>query len=322
MRNVNRNRRVGFTLIELLVVIAIIAILIGLLLPAVQKVREAAARTQCQNNLKQIGLALHNHHDAYQKFPPGLSPLNRCCFGTWIIPTLPYMEQDNLFRLYQGYGNGVAANGTTNVTYGHALNLPVVTQRLKVMTCPSDNNNAFTTGGNQLTLHNYVANFGNTGFIRDAATSFVVVVNAYGSSGVLYGGAPFKVSQPMTIQGISDGSSNTLLVSETVQGANNDLRGLTWWGYGTGFMTYLGPNSSSPDIMQSAGYCVNQMPNPPCFAPYTDDQPITYAARSRHTGGVNAVMGDGSVRFFSNSIDLLTWRALGTAQGGEVVSNF
>ena len=126
----------------------------------------------------------------------------------------------------------------------------------------------------------------------------------------------------MTIQGISDGSSNTLMVSETVQGANNDLRGLTWWGYGSGFMTYLGPNSSSPDIMQQAGNCKNQPPNPPCFSPYTDDQPITYAARSRHTGGVNAALGDGSVRFFSNSVDLLTWRALGTAQGGEVVGNF
>jgi prepilin-type processing-associated H-X9-DG protein len=87
-------------------------------------------------------------------------------------------------------------------------------------------------------------------------------------------------------------------------------------------MTYLGPNSSSPDVMQSAGYCKNQPPNAPCFAPYTDDQPITLAARSRHSGGINAALGDGSVRFFSNSVDLPTWRALGTAQGGEVLGNF
>jgi prepilin-type N-terminal cleavage/methylation domain-containing protein/prepilin-type processing-associated H-X9-DG protein len=315
--------RTGFTLIELLVVIAIIAILIGLLLPAVQKVREAAARAKCQNNLKQIGLALHNYHDANSKLPPGIATSNRCCYGTWVIPTLPYMEQDNLRRLYQGYDSGVADDGTTNITYSHAKNIPVVTQRLSVLTCPSDTPQVFTTGGNNLSLHNYVVNFGNTGIIRDSATAFVAVVDTYGSSGVRYGGAPFKVSQQTTIQGIPDGSSNTLLAAETVQGANNDLRGLTWWGYGTGFMTYLGPNSSSPDIMQSASYCKNQLPNPPCSAPYTNDQPITYAARSRHTGGVNAVMGDGSVRFFSNSVDLLTvWRPLGTAQGGEVIANY
>ena len=311
----SRDRRVGFTLIELLVVIAIIAILIGLLLPAVQKVREAAARAKCQNNMKQIALGLHNHHDAYQKFPAGIAPSNRCCFGTWVIPTLPYLEQDNLYKLYQNYSTGPA-------TYSATVNRPVTTTRLSVMTCPTDTQNTFATGGVQITLHNYVVNMGNTGIIRDPVTANIVVSNNYGTSGVIYGGAPFKVSQQMTIQGISDGSSNTLMVAETLQGANNDLRGLTWWGYGSGFMTYLAPNSNSPDIMQDANYCKNQQPNAPCFGPYTTDQPITLAARSRHTGGVNAAMGDGSVRFFSNSVDLLTWRALGTAQGGEVASNF
>ena len=317
MRRTHTARR-GFTLIELLVVIAIIAILIGLLLPAVQKVREAAARMSCSNNLKQVALAIHNFHDANNKFPAGIAASNRCCYGTWMIPVLPYMEQENLTRGYQGYSTGVASTGATNITYSNALNLPVTTMRVKSMTCPSDTPQAPLSN---VTSHNYVVNFGNTGIIRDAATSFIVVTQTYGTA--TYGDAPFRVSKQSDITGIADGSSNTLLVGETVQGANGDLRGFTWWGYGTAFMTQLAPNSSSPDVMQDASYCKNTQPNPPCFGPYTATQPITLAARSRHSGGVNSAMGDGSVRFFTNSVDLLTvWRPLGTSNGGEVIGNY
>jgi len=305
-------RRSAFTLIELLVVIAIIAILIGLLLPAVQKVREAAARAKCQNNLKQIGLAMHNYHDAYGRLPPGVSPGSGCCKGTWQVVVLPYLEQSAMFNGYVGYSTGPEL-------YSAQVNKDnVTTKRLSVLTCPSDETTT-PTGG--MTAHNYVINYGNTGLIRDSATAFVVVVKQYDT--VAYGGAPFKVAEGLKLTDVTDGTSGTLLVSETVQGQNNDLRGFTWWGYGSGFMTYLGPNSSSPDVLQSASYCVSKLPNPPCFAPYTDQQPITYSARSRHTGGVNAALCDGSVRFFTDGIDLLTvWRPLGTAQGGETVGNF
>src|SRR5438270_12620774 len=142
-------RRRGFTLIELLVVIAIIAVLIALLVPAVQKVREAAARSQCQNNLKQIGLGLHNYHGTHKKLPVGYV---NCCWGTWQTALLPFVEQDALWKLYKDFGN---INGER---YGGVNNAPNVTRfRIPNYTCPSDMPNAPT---GSITSHNYMANAG------------------------------------------------------------------------------------------------------------------------------------------------------------------
>src|SRR5438309_398164 len=163
-----RGRRAAFTLIELLVVIAIIAILIGLLLPAVQKVREAANRSQCSNNLKQLGVALHNFHDARKRLP-SLQASGNCCYGTWQMAILPYVEQDNLWKMYQNYGN--LDPNFPSQTYEQKANLLVTSQRLPTFTCPSDFPNAPKTANlngvtYSITQHNYLVNVGNIDYAQ------------------------------------------------------------------------------------------------------------------------------------------------------------
>jgi prepilin-type N-terminal cleavage/methylation domain-containing protein len=150
-----RRARFGFTLVELLVVIAIIGILIALLLPAVQAAREAARRSQCLNNLKQLGIAMHNYHDAKKWLPPGKGP-NPCCWGTWVPITLPYIEQEGVAELYVNWGG----DDSTGPRYSAAPNTTNVTnKRFATLTCPSDQPNK--PFGN-LTNHNYSVNFGTT----------------------------------------------------------------------------------------------------------------------------------------------------------------
>ena len=299
-------RRSGFTLIELLVVIAIIAILIGLLLPAVQKVREAAARMQCSNNLKQLAIAAHSYHDANNMMLPATGG-SGCCWGTWTIPILPYVEQDNVFRLYRNWG-GTDATGSR---YSSAPNSnSVCNQRLKVYTCPSDTP---STPIGTMTNNNYAVNLGNTGYSQQANLN-----------GVVFSGAPFRVNfngqlRKEAITGITDGTSNTIMFAEVLQGIGSDLRGFVWWGDATGVTTYLGPNSPLPDRIYTAFYCNNQPARGLPCAVSTGTDPAMMGARSRHTGGVNVSLCDGSVRFVRSSISIANWRAAGTSQGGEVL---
>jgi prepilin-type N-terminal cleavage/methylation domain-containing protein/prepilin-type processing-associated H-X9-DG protein len=336
-----RSRR-GFTLIELLVVIAIIAVLIGLLLPAVQKVREAAARMACTNNLKQIALAAHNYHGANEKLPwgegpgssqvgtaPGTSQNARgCCWGDWQSISLPYLEQDAMFRGWQNHmgsdNSGRAITGTSvRLRYGDSPNVENVTShQLKILTCPSDEPNpgAITTTISGVVYaiksHNYVACYGNgTNFQGDPLSPGSTpspLPATWKFTGAAFGMAPYTVR----LSDIIDGTSNTILASETVQGKNSDLRGFSWWAPGAQFTTLLPPNSSSPDIVTQN--CVNL---PSMNLPCVDNGGAwnIQAARSRHANGVNVVMCDGSVRFVTQGINIGAWQAMGTTQGGEVI---
>ena len=299
--------RKGFTLIELLVVIAIIAILIALLLPAVQQAREAARRTQCKNNLKQIGLAMHNYHDVNNGFPVAQFA---CCWGTWMVGILPYIEQTNLYNMYN---NDRMYDGFAGTRYSSAVNLPVTTTRLAALTCPSDTPNAPLAN---ITSHNYAVNFGNTGWLQQATLADVT-----------FGGAPFALSgvsgaRNKKIRDIVDGTSSTILVSEVVQGSGRDLRGFSWWGNASQFSAFLPPNSPVPDRLPEVQYCQDEpLRNRPC-ALATTTNPEMLASRSMHVGGVQLTLCDGSSRFVSENIDLNVWRALSTSQGSEVIGEF
>lgn len=320
----------GFTLIELLVVIAIIAILIALLLPAVQQAREAARRTECKNKLKQLGLALHNYHDAFTVFPPGtVNPIGDDpsgkngsgapgIGGPWICFLLPYLDQTALYGNFSKIVNErpEVVDWFGNGTYAST---PIGDKHLGMMDCPThplnDEQMGNGSGMENLGRGNYAACFGKSGY--GAASS-----NAPATGGL------FGINSKVGIGDITDGSSNTLAFSEvqyrlrsTTGPSSQDSRGV--WSYatmgGNVFSSQTGPNSKVPDAVWG---CRSYLPeNMPCTNSSTYAT-LFAAARSYHIGGVQVTMGDGSCRFISENIDLGTWQAIGSRGGGEQAGEF
>ena len=296
--------RHGFTLVELLVVVTIIALLVALLLPAIQASRGAARLLQCTNNLKQIALATITYHESFGSLPVGSYA---CCNGSWLAAILPQLVGESMEGKYIMGAEGYAGLG----------NRPVVTQSFPVLLCPEDWVGKLKDRGN-IATHNYVANLGNSVAHPMSLTSD----NFYRK---LFRGAPFIAStlpyMSVSFGEISDGLSNTLMFSETIQGRHGDLRGLTWWWGASGFTTYMPPNTSQPDVLEAASHCVNDGSNPSCIGS-SSAKPDMLAARSRHAArGVNVAMCDGSVHFVSNDIDFNLWQALSTTKGSEAFTS-
>jgi prepilin-type N-terminal cleavage/methylation domain-containing protein/prepilin-type processing-associated H-X9-DG protein len=312
-KQASQRPRRAFTLIELLVVIAIIAVLIGLLLPAVQKVREAANRAKCSNNLKQWALGMHNFHDVNGHFPIGSSSDNtqrHTVRQTWVRFMWPYLEQTNL-TLHDDptkpfYEPPCTVYNTLNGLTGALV---------PGYYCPSDASGADLDDKTQQydrRRGNYVINWGAVKYDDTKAPQSPL--------------APFSNvngdrSRPRTtkIADISDGTSNTLMLSETLKAwshDDNDWRGDIQNDDGVfKFMTLTTPNSTAPDVVNWA------IPNGDPLMPVNTAGLEYSAARSRHAGGVNVALCDGSVRFISKDIPLATWQALGSMNGGEALSN-
>ena len=313
------SRRSAFTLIELLVVIAIIAVLIGLLLPAVQKVREASARAKCSNNMKQLGLAIHSHHDTVQRFPTGSQGLNPANFTytypggpirkPFVVDILPHIEQGNVYDLY---------NQTQAWHVG--ANLEARSQRLAVYQCPSDQEQPPWSSGDR--KGNYGVNWGRWSFSDQGGPATnpapLNVTHARGR-------APFYLEYGAKLTSISDGTSSTLCMMEMLQmpqdhnGGTTDRRARIW-NDDTGcyqVSARLTPNNPSQD----RGTCIdNPAQGWPCIPSGTGSKANDYMiSRSRHTGGVNALLCDGSVRFVRDSIPLAVWAAMSGMSDGEIV---
>lgn len=350
-------RRKGFTLIELLVVIAIIAVLIALLLPAVQAAREAARRSSCVNNLKQLGLALHNYESIHNGFPPGRINTyvtgNGHCWGTY-SQLLPQLEQQPLFNAM----NFVMNPDPDFTTSSAVVNQTAAVTVLNTLLCPSDGGPpTVQVGGGFYAGHNYLLNVGSGFSVVQSPPSGMLPPN-----GILFENSLVRIAS------ITDGTSNSVAISESIRstfGAPTGFSGVAVFAEDPlGGFVITGNNSAGngPRITSDADYqarCV--VSNPPGFQPtrgikwlygapghsmYNHRRPpndkrpdcrgglphsdksaadwinlsLNITSRSRHVGGANSVFCDGHVQFIKDTVSVPTWQSLGSRNGGEIIS--
>lgn len=319
--------RPAFTLVELLVVIAIIGILIGMLLPAVQQVREAARRTQCANSLRQLALAAHNFESAHQHFP---SPAAGSLEGYSIVAhILPFVEQANLHSridFEQDLLQGIPWRPDVNPFYADLVSL-----RVPILECPSDDGNPFLEeSGTTWAGSNY---FGNSG----TATG-VLYVTSQPTDGVFWRGSE------VTFGNLTDGSSNTALLAETLFGRRGDpttelIDAQTQMGRGVGSGSpgsvtaeELAAGTPTSFVGNRAGQWMRNLPYQGMingfFTPNSQRPDLAFhgdslsASRSNHTGGVNVSRCDGSTAFIADGVDLRNWRNLFARNDGQVLEEF
>ena len=305
----SKNTNKGFTLIELLVVIAIIAILIGLLLPAVQKVREAAAKMQCQNNLKQLALGVHNYISTFQAFPMSSSPWvnNNNGFG-WIFRTLPYLEQESVYNQIIVYesGNMFAGGGLLNPACRNAIASPV-----KTLYCPSDGSalpgSPVETKMAQMdpikvTLTNYKGSMGDNRMGGGSSIHQGREPDCHGSNpcpGIFFRNS---FQGPINLNHIKDGTSNTMMIGEDTPIEN----------YHSAAFYANGDYASTPAPL-------NYVPKPSTPGDWWN----VISFRSKHSGGANFAFADGSIKFITNDIDYTNvYKPLSTKNIGEVIPNY
>ena len=319
--------RAGFTLIELLIVIAIIGTLIGLLLPAVQKVREAASRIQCQNKLKQFGLAMHHYHNDKGKFPPGSAWLPGSNWsdidwsankGTWLVYTLPYIEEDNLYRQ-------IPNHETPHFdSIGAAVGAGVLPRALTKLRCPSD-----SFQYDQGPYSNYVGSLGpqcvddKCGF-----TPFASYCNqpawGWGPSDEDEPSLPgirgmfSRFSYALSLSDCPDGASQTLLLGESLPSTNAHMLQGWYTSYGSQLATTIIPINYR--ISEGDRSWCGSAGAGPAHSMYNNN--VSWGFRSRHPGGANFTFVDGSVHFLSQAIDHKTFQLLGCRNDGQVVGPY